>query len=37
MEFRGGAVKCFTWFKVGDNKYRLFKDSDGKADVLTFE
>lgn len=37
MDFRGGAVKCTTWFKVGGKKYKLFNDSGTQTIVLTFE
>ncbi len=37
MDHRGGAIKCSTWFKVGDNIYKTFRD-DGSSDAtLTFQ
>ncbi len=37
MAFRGGAIKCTTWFKVDDKIYKLFND-DGSSDAtVTFQ
>ena len=37
MDHRGGEVRCTTWFKVGDNKYQLYRNDGSKGATVTFQ
>ena len=37
MDHRGGEVRCTTWFRLGDNKYQLYRDDGSKGATVTFQ
>jgi len=34
---RNGQEKCFTWFKISENKYELFEQNGNKAGTITIK